>query len=215
MAPLRRTAHRLAPVLCLTAGVILGAGIGLPTAHWVAGFLIPTIATAPPSSSSAALPSPTARPQPSSASSPAPATPVPTATLSATPCVPLATGQQPLDPLHPPPSGYTAVTTLDWIGCGGELLPPAGAFAVGSPWLVALSYTCPTGTAAASTGATLTVSEAGALPGPSPEVIAEGWTDSADVTGGGPAGSAIGPGSYRLNVTGPTTCLWHLAVYRG
>jgi hypothetical protein len=46
-------------------------------------------------------------------------------------------------------------------------------------------------------------------------VIAEGWTDSADVTGGGPAGSAIGPGSYRLNVTGPTTCLWHLAVYRG
>ena len=115
MAPLRRTAHRLAPVLGLTAGLILGAGIGLPTAHWVAGFLIPTTATAPPSSSSAALPSPTARPQPSSASSPALATPVPTATLSATPCAPLATGQQPLDPLHPPPSGYTAVTTLDWI----------------------------------------------------------------------------------------------------
>ena len=194
MAPLRRTAHRLAPVLCLTAGVILGAGIGLPTAHWVAGFLIPTIATAPPSSSSA---------------------PVPTPTLSATPCAPLATGQQPLDPLHPPPSGYTAVTTLDWIGCGGELLPPAGALAVGGPWLVALSYTCPTGTAAASTGATLTVSEAGALSGSSPEVIAEGRTDSADVTGGGPTGSAIGPGSYRLNVTGPTTCLWHLEVYRG
>jgi hypothetical protein len=214
MAPLRQTARRLAPVLCLTAGLILGAGIGLPTAHWVAGFLTPTPTVAVPSTS-AGLPSPTARPQPSSASSPAPATPIPTATLSATPCAPLATGQQPLDPLHPPPSGYTAVTTLDWIGCGGELLPPAGAFAVGGPWLVALSYTCPAGTAAASTGATLTVSEAGVLPGSSPEVIAEGRTDSADVTGGGPAGSAIGPGSYRLNVTGPTTCLWHLAVYRG
>ena len=213
MAPLRQTAHRLVPILCLAAGFILGSGIGLPTAHWVAGFLTPAPGAAVPSSP-AAQPSPTARPQPSSAVSPAPATPVPTATVSPTACAPLAIGQQSLAPLHSPPSGYTTLVALDWIGCGAELLPSAGAFTVGGPWLVALSYTCPTGTAAASTGATLTVSEAGALPGSSPEVIAEGRTDSADLTGAGPAGSAIGPGSYRLSVTGPTTCLWHLAVYR-
>ena len=213
MAPLRQTAHRLAPILCLAAGFILGSGIGLPTAHWVASFITPT-PTAAVHPSSAAQPSPTAPPQPSSAPSPAPDTPIPTATLSPVACAPLATGQAPLDPLHSPSSGYTKLATLDWLGCGGELLPPAGAFTVDVPWLVAISYTCPTGTAAASTGAALTVSEAGALPGSSPEVIAEGRTDSADLTGAGPAGSAIGPGSYRLSVTGPTTCIWHLAVYR-
>jgi len=129
-------------------------------------------------------------------------------------CAPLAAGQEPLASLHSPSSGYTMLAALDWLGCGGELLPSTGALTVDVPWLVAISYTCPTGTAAASTGAALTVSEAGALPGSSPEVIAEGRTDSADLTGAGPAGSAIGPGSYRLSVTGPTTCLWHLAVYR-
>lgn len=213
MAPLRRTAQRLAPVIFLTVGLILGAGIGFPTAHWVAGFLTPPPTAAVPSSS-AAQPSPTARPQPSSAASPAPGTPIPTATLSPTACAPLAAGQEPLASLHSPSSGYTMLAALDWLGCGGELLPSTGALTVDVPWLVAISYTCPTGTAAASTGAALTVSEAGALPGSSPEVIAEGRTDSADLTGAGPAGSAIGPGSYRLSVTGPTTCLWHLAVYR-
>ena len=213
MDPLRRLTHRLAPVLSLTAGLILGAGIGLPTAHWVAGYLTRTPEVAP--SGSAAQTSPTAQPQPSTASSPAPATPVPTPTPSQTACAPLATGQQPLDPLHTPPAGYTTDAALDWIGCGAERLPPGSGFTVGVPWLVALSYTCPTGTAAASTGATLTVSQTGALPGSSPEVIAEGRADSDDVTGGGPAGSAIGPGTYRLSVTGPDACLWHLAVYRG
>jgi hypothetical protein len=160
MAPLRRTAQRLLPVISLTAGLILGAGIGFPTAHWVAGFLTPAPPAAVPSSS-AAQPSPTARPQPSSAVSPAPDTPIPTATLSPTACAPLAAGQDPLDPLHSPSSGYTMLAALDWLGCGGELLPSAGAFTVGGPWLVAISYTCPTGTAAASTGATLTISETG------------------------------------------------------
>jgi hypothetical protein len=214
MEPLHRTPHRLAPVLSLAAGLVLGAGIGLPTAHWVAGYLTRTPALAAPSGS-AAQTSPTAQPPPSTASSPAPATPVPTPTGSPTACAPLATGQQPLDPLHTPPSGYTTDAALDWIGCGAERLPPASGFTVGGPWLAALSYTCPTGTAAASTGATLTVSQTGALPGSSPEVIAEGRADSDDVTGGGPAGSAIDPGTYRLSVTGPTACLWHLAVYRG
>ena len=213
MDPLRRLTHRLAPVLSLTAGLILGAGIGLPTAHWVAGYLTRTPEVAP--SGSAAQTSPTAQPQPSTASSPAPATPVPTPTLSQTACAPLATGQQPLDPLHTPPAGYTTDAALDWIGCGAERLPPGSGFTVGVPWLVALSYTCPTGTAAASTGATLTVSQAAAPPGSSPEVIAQGRADSADVTGGGTAGSALGPGTYRLSVAGPTACLWHLAVYRG
>jgi len=213
MAPLRQTVHRLAPILCLAAGLLLGSGIGLPTAHWVAGILTPAPGAAVPSSP-AAQASPAARPQPSSAASPAPATPVPTATASPTACAPLAIGQQPLAPLHSPPSGYTALAALDWIGCGAAHLPSAGAVTLGGPWLVALSYTCPTGTAAASTGAPLTVSEAGALTGSGPQVIAEGRTDSADLTGGGPAGSAISPGSYHLSVEGPSTCLWHLAVYR-
>ena len=213
MDPLRRLTHRLAPVLSLTAGLILGAGIGLPTAHWVAGYLTGTPAAAA-ASGSFAQPSPTARPQPSSGSSPAPATPVPTPTLAETACAPLAAGQQSLDPLHPPPSGYTTDAALDWIGCGAEILPQAGGFTVGGTWLVALSYTCPGGTAAASIGATLTVSQAAAPPGSTPEVIAQGRADSADVTGGGTAGSALGPGTYRLSVAGPTACLWHLAVYR-
>ena len=213
MERLQRTTRRLAPVISLTAGLILGAGIGLPTAHWVAGFLTrnPPVTAA---SGSAAQPSPTAQPQPSSASSP-PATPVATPTPSVMACAPLAAGQQPLDPLHAPPSGYTMVVALDWLGCGAELLPPAGGFTVGDAWLVALSYSCPAGTAAATTGVTLTVTQTSAQPGSGPEVIAEGRADSADITGGEPAGSAVGPGTYRLSVSGPTACLWHLAVYRG
>jgi hypothetical protein len=214
MDPLRRTTHRLAPVLSLIAGLILGAGIGLPTAHWVAGLLTPASAGTG-SSGSAAQPSPTAQLQPSTAPTSAPATLVAPPTPSQTACAPLLTGQQPLDPLHPPPSGYTTDATLDWIGCGAEALPPTTVFTVGGSWLASLSYTCPPGTAAASSGATLTVSATSVLPGSSPAVIAEGRADSADVTGGGPAGAVIGPGTYRLNVEGPPACLWHLAVYRG
>jgi hypothetical protein len=193
--------------------LILGAGIGLPTAHWVAGFLTRTPGVAA-TSGSASQPSPAAQPRPSSTPSPGPATPIPTSTASEMACAPLAAGQSPLDALHPPPSGYTMDAALDWLGCGGELLPTAGAFTVGDPWLVALSYSCPVGTAAASTGATLTVSQASDLPGSGPEVIVDGRADSADVTEGGPAGSAMGPGTYRLSVAGPAACLWHLAVYR-
>src|ERR1039458_8871924 len=93
MDPLRRLTHLLAPVLSLTAGLILGAGIGLPTAHWVAGYLIRTPAAAA-ASGSVAQPSPTARPQPSSGSSPAPATPAPPSIRlhPATPRTRLSTG---------------------------------------------------------------------------------------------------------------------------
>src|ERR1017187_6442597 len=150
MPPLHRTAPRLAPVLSLTAGLILGAGIGLPTAHWVAGFLtrVPAVGGPP---GSAVQPSSTASPRPSITSSQAA-------------CSPLATGQQPLDPLRQPPSGYTADTALDWVGCGAATLPATVGFTVAGPWLVALSYTCPTGTAPASGGTTtLTVSETSSL----------------------------------------------------
>src|ERR1035441_11015375 len=93
MPPLHRTAHRLVPVLSLTAGLILGAGIGIPTAHWVAGFLtrVPAVGGPP---GSAVQPSSTALPLPSITSSPAPATAVPTPTPSQAACSPLATGQQ-------------------------------------------------------------------------------------------------------------------------
>jgi hypothetical protein len=215
MPPLHRTAHRLVPVLSLTAGLILGAGIGIPTAHWVAGFLtrVPAVGGPP---GSAVQPSSTALPLPSITSSPAPATAVPTPTPSQAACSPLATGQQPLDPLRQPPSGYTADTALDWVGCGAATLPATDGFTVAGPWLVALSYTCPTGTAPASGGTTtLTVSETSSLADVGPQAIVAGRSDSADVTDGGPDGSALGAGAYHLNVVGPLACIWHLAVYRG
>ncbi|MGD1052840.1 MAG: hypothetical protein ABR950_03330 [Candidatus Dormibacteria bacterium] len=211
MRSLHRTTRRLAPVLSLSAGLVLGAGIGLPTAHWVAGFLTRTPAIVG-SSGYQGQPSATAEPRPSSTATPvAVATPGSTPTLSPAACSPLATGQQPLDSLRPPASGYTADSALDWIGCGTESLPATTGFTVGGVWVAALSYTCPAGTAAASTGATLTVSATSALAGSGATVILQGRTDSSDVT----AGSAIGPGTYRLSVAGPLACLWHLAVYRG
>lgn len=214
MNPLHRTTHRLAPVLSLTAGVILGAGIGLPTAHWVAGFITQAPLGAGPSGS-AVQPSPTARPQPSSTASEAPATAVPTAIPSQLACSPLAAGQQPLDPLRPPPTGYRADAALDWVGCGATTLPATDGFTAAGQWLVALSYTCPTGTAAASSGTAVTVSETSTLVDLGPEAIAVGRGDSGDVTDGGPDGSALGAGTYHLSVVGPPACIWHLAVYRG
>jgi len=59
------------------------------------------------------------------------------------------------------------------------------------------------------------VSETIATMGASPEAIVESRADGADVTVDGPGGAALGAGSYRLSVATPSTCLWHLAVYRG
>ena len=43
-------------------------------------------------------------------------------------CPALASGQQPLGPLRPAPSGFAADATLDWVGCGAQTLPATGAF---------------------------------------------------------------------------------------
>jgi hypothetical protein len=218
MHPVRRAHSPLAAVLALAVGLLLGAGIGLPTAHWVAGFLLahPGVAAASPggpghpsTSAPSELPSTPAASSPGTpAASPPPTAPPPT-------CSPLASGQQPLDPLRPPPSGYAADATLDWVGCGVETLPAAAPFTVGGSWLVAVSYSCPTGVTAAATGSTLTVSESGGLAGSAAEAIAESRGDDGDVIQGGLDGTTLGPGTYRLTVAAAPACLWHLAVYRG
>jgi hypothetical protein len=80
--------------------------------------------------------------------------------------------------------------------------------------MVAISYTCPTGTAAQSTRPTLEVSDS-AVPIGGPGMVAAARGDDADLLGGGAGGVGLGAGSYWLDVTTAPTCLWHLAVYRG
>jgi hypothetical protein len=216
MSPVRRGASRLAALLSLGAGLVLGVGIGLPSAHWVSGVLIhPPLASSSPSAGSS---SPPARPQSSGTLLPS-SSATPTSSSTATPspptCSPLAHGQQSLDPLQPPPSGYTADASLDWVGCGDTTVPAVSPFTVSGPWLVAVSYTCPSGTAAETTGPTLIVSQAGVSAGSSPEAVAEAQGDDANAIYDGLSGSSLGPGSFRLEVAAAPACLWHLAVYRG
>ncbi|MGA2282968.1 MAG: hypothetical protein ABSH07_04700 [Candidatus Dormibacteria bacterium] len=219
MSRVRRGAPRLAALISLGAGLILGTGIGLPTAHWVAGFLTltraPALAAASPAAGGS---SPAGRTQPAGSptpvSSPAP-TPSLTPTASPPTCSPLANGEQPLDPLRAPPSGYSADAALDWVGCGGATVPAGSPFTVSGAWTLAVSYTCPSGTAAQSTGPTLTVDETAAPADSGTSTIAAPRGDAADLLEGGLVSLALGAGSYRLNVVTPSACLWHLAVYRG
>ncbi|MGO8686289.1 MAG: hypothetical protein ACLQT7_03765 [Candidatus Dormibacteria bacterium] len=216
MTPIRPGSSPAAAVLALAAGLVLGSGIGLPTAHWVAGFLTPSLPVTATPSGSTAGPSPSAS-QPSSAPTTAtPTSPAPSSAATPSPpgCSPLVSGQQPLVPLRSPPSGYKADPALDWIGCGPGTVPAADSLILTGSWLVAVAYTCPGGTAAGGSGSTLTVSEAGAA-GSGSEVIIESRADSAVVTGGDLGGSPLTPGAYRLSVSVARVCLWHLAVYRG
>ena len=214
MKQLRGGASRLVAYLSLGAGLVLGAGIGLPTAHWVSGlFRTPILAPTSP-----VLASPSGRPRSSGTATPVAVIP----STSATPfpsllaCPALASGQQPLGPLRPAPSGFAVDATLDWVGCGAQTLPATGAFTVAGSWLVAVAYTCPGGTAAASSGPTVAVSDlVAATPEATPEAIASHRGDSGSAIDAGPGGAALAPGSYRLSVLAPPTCLWHLAVYRG
>jgi hypothetical protein len=205
--PVRRGASRLAAFLFLGAGLVLGTGIGLPIAHWVSGIL-----TATPGASTAAGHAPSPAPAQAIATPPATGAAVssPTPTASPPVCAPLADGQHPLEPLRPPPAGYTASAALDWVACGDRSIPAGSGFTVTGSWLVAVSYTCPTGTAAAATGPTLIVGEVGALPGSTAAGLADPRGDAADLT----AAPVVGPGTYRLSVAAASDCLWHLAVYR-
>lgn len=214
MKPLRSGASRLVAYLSLGAGLVLGAGIGLPTAHWVSEVLItPVIAPSSPGPAS-----PSVSPRPSGTATPIAATPSPGSTPSPAllACPPLASGQQPLGALRPAPAGFAADPTLDWVGCGALTLPLGGAFTVPASWLVALAYTCPGGTAAASPGPTVAVSDlVAAAPAATPEAIATRRGDSGSAIDAGAGGAPFAPGSHRLSVLAPPTCLWHLAVYRG
>jgi len=215
MKQLRGGASRLVAYLSLGAGLVLGAGIGLPTAHWVSEVLIRTPILAPTSPGPA---SPSGSPRSSGTATPIAVTPAPSSTPSPSllACPALASGQQPLGPLRPAPSGFAADTTLDWVGCGAQTLPATSAFTVAGTWLVAVAYTCPGGTAAASSGPTVAVSDlVAATPEATPEAIASHRGDSGSAIDAGPGGAALAPGSYRLSVLAPPTCLWHLAVYRG
>ena len=215
MKHLRGGASWLVAFLSLGAGLVLGAGIGLPTAHWVSEVLIRAPVLAPPSAGPASA---SGGPRSSGTATPIPATPSPSANPSPSllACPALASGQQPLSSLRLVPSGFAADPTLDWVGCGVQTLPATAAFTVTGTWLVAVAYTCPGGTAAASSGPTVVVGDLGAAaPAASPEAIASHRGDSGSTIDAGPGGMALAPGSYRLNVLAPSTCLWHLAVYRG
>jgi hypothetical protein len=212
---LRGGASRLVAYLSLGAGLVLGAGIGLPTAHWVSEVLIraPVLAPTSPGPASAG-----GSPRSSGTAAPISAAPSPSSTPSASllACPALASGQQPLGPLHPAPSGFAADAALDWVGCGAQTLPAMGAFTVAGTWLLAVAYTCPGGTAAAASGPTVTVSDLQATASAAaPAAIASHRGDSASAVDGGPGGAALAPGSYRLSVAAPPACLWHLAIYRG
>ena len=115
MKQLRGGASRLVAYLSLGAGLVLGAGIGLPTAHWVSEVLIRTPILAPTSPGPA---SPSGSPRSSGTATPIAATPSPSSTPSASllACPALASGQQPLGPLRPAPSGFAADAALDWVG---------------------------------------------------------------------------------------------------
>jgi len=209
----RGGASRLVAYLSLGAGLVLGAGIGLPTAHWVSGVLI---RTPPPPSISPVAASPSGNPRSPRAATPAVVTPSPSSTPSPSPiaCPALAAGQQPLGPLPPAPSGFSADAALDWVGCGTQTLPATGAFTVDGNWLVALAFTCPAGTAAASPGPTLAVSALVELAsGATSEAIGSHPGDAGSALDAGP-GEALAPGSYRLSVLTSPTCIWHLAVDR-
>jgi hypothetical protein len=215
MKLLRSGASRVVAYLSLGAGLVLGAGIGLPTAHWVSEVLIGPHALAPTSPGPAA---PTGSPRSSGIAPPITATPSPSSTPSPSllACSPLASGQQALGALRPAPSGFAADPTLDWVACGALTLPVSGAFTVPGTWLIAVAYTCPGGTAAASSGPTVAVSDLlAAAPAATPEAIATQRGDSGSAIDAGPGGAPLAPGSYRLSVLAPSTCLWHLAVYRG
>jgi len=206
----------VAALVPLAAGLVLGTGMGLPIAHWVAGVLAhPAPLAAPPGAGAQA--SPAARPGPSSSPAPAGAgVPTPSATPIASPptCSPLASGQQPLAPLRSPPLGYGAVAALDWVGCGTEAVPSGSAFTIGASWLVAVSYTCPTGTAAKAGESVLSVSESSPPFSSISVIVIQNRADSADLIGGA-GGVGLEPGSYWLTLVTSPACLWHLAVYRG
>jgi hypothetical protein len=211
----RGGASRLVAYLSLGAGLVLGAGIGLPTAHWVSALLIPSPNLGAASPRPAA---PSGSPRSSGTATPIAVTPLASATPtpSLLACPPLAGGQQPLGPLRPAPSGFAAEAALDWVGCGAGTLPATGAFTVTGTWLVAVAYTCPTGTSATGSGPTLAVSDlVVAAPAATPEAIGSDRGDSGSAIDAGPGGAALAAGSYRLSVLAPSTCLWHLAVYRG
>lgn len=216
MDALGRRTRRVAALVPLVAGLVLGTGMGLPIAHWVAGVLAHPAPLAAPSGSGAPT-SPAAQPGPSSTPLPSRAalsTPSATPAPSPPTCSPLASGQQPLEPLRSPPLGYGAVAALDWVGCGSEAVPAGSVFTVGASWLVAVSYTCPSGIATQAVEPTLSVSESSPPFTSGSEVVIENRADSADVIGGA-GGLGLQPGSYRLTLVTSPACLWHLAVYRG
>jgi hypothetical protein len=196
-------------------GLVFGALLGLPIARSVVALVAHpssaglSAAQAPgPQATPAA--SPTPRPSASASLSPAASGSAATAPT----CSPLAAGQPPLTALEVPPVSYRADPTLSWVGCGDSSLPSASAsFTLAGPWLLAISYSCPAGTTAASTDPTLAVLEPLEPPGSGQVSLASERADSADLIAGGLGGTGFAAGAHRLVVEAPAACLWHLAVY--
>jgi hypothetical protein len=129
------------------------------------------------------------------------------------PCPALAADQPPLEELEAPPDGYRADADLGWLGCGTAMLPSGGAAVhLDQPWLLAISYTCPPGTAGLSPGTTLTVMETGPTPSP-PVSLGSESGEAGRTIEEGPGGAAFPAGPAQLEVRAPAACLWHVALY--
>ena len=210
---------RLLSVLAFAAGLAGGVAIGFPVSRTAVDLLIHP-QTAPPSTTASSPPAGGgATPTPAAATPSVQPVLSPSPALSSQPCPPLTAGQSSLDPLPDPPDGYRTESSLDWLGCGSIELP---SFTMPASWLLALSFTCPVGTASASARPTAsasggpTVSVVVAASGDSPAVaIALSGTqgDHGDTLSSSIAGSSFTAGAHRLRVAAPTACLWHVAVY--
>jgi len=209
----RRGWSRLAAAVAFPTGLLIGAAIGLPVAHLLVDLVIHPPATGSPGTGTGPPPVST----PVAALTPTPssqATPSPTPQATSPPCPALSPGQHSLDALEPAPTSYRAAAGLDWMGCGDATLPSSTAtFTMSSGWLIAVSYSCPTGTAATGSATVITVTDLAAEEGVSLVALAEGGTDFGDVISPGLGGAGLDNGPQQLQIMALAPCLWHVAVY--
>ncbi len=216
----RRGAARrpgLASLAPFGVGMLLGLVMGLPVAHALVELVLHpgpagiSSSTGLPTSSPSAVATPSATPRPTSSATPSP---TPSSSPSSPICAPLAAGQHSLDALQAPPPGYAADASLDWLGCGDQTLPSSSSeFTEAGGWLLALSYSCPAGTATPAAGPTITVANSAPNLGLTALPVADEQGDFGDITSSGLGGAGLSAGSHQLQVGAPGTCLWHLAVY--
>lgn len=220
-----RSRRRVPAAAAFAAGIAIGLAIGLPVAHAVVDLVVlPSTAAASPSSTPPPSPTGSSAPSPTPSPTPRPTpTPVP---LEVPACTPLAPGQPPLEALASPPPGYRIDASLDWLGCGDQVVPRQGALTASGSWLLAVSFTCPPAASASpspspsvSPSATpsasapaLAVTERAAA-GSVSLVLAALRGDAGTTLRSGSGGAPLSTEGRLLDVTSAAPCLWHVAVY--